>query len=370
MFNQTKNLFSLDNKNINFLLKGFIATVLIVGSFFVASSAKALIKDPASVSSQSELQKELDNNVGTIIISNDFDVTSTVLISHPVTIKGNGKTISFAGNDRDVWSTTHNPYIFQVYNTDNVVIENITLTHGNAGLFVNDSKVRLEGEIDVSGNGYGGIESTNTKAVLDLSDATLKNSTEAFGLPTVWEDGTTGTTVNNFVGTTSLTAKSGQFQYYLVASNATKTVPVAPVIINSGGSFGGGFGGGSGYSGAVAVIAPTITSTPVTTTPEVTTTSTTTSATSIDTAPTVTVSPVGEVLGEQSYNFTLTLRKGSKGEEVKNLQEFLNTELGLDLSLDGIFGPKTEAAVVKFQLAHSLKGDGIVGPLTRAVLNK
>lgn len=37
--------------------------------------------------------------------------------------------------------------------------------------------------------------------------------------------------------------------------------------------------------------------------------------------------------------------------------------------LDGRFGPLTEAAVVRFQVAHGLPADGIAGPLTRAALH-
>ena len=53
-----------------------------------------------------------------------------------------------------------------------------------------------------------------------------------------------------------------------------------------------------------------------------------------------------------------TIKKGSKGEDVQVLQKKLN------LTDDGIFGPKTEEAVKKFQKEHSLVADGIVGPLT------
>ena len=53
-----------------------------------------------------------------------------------------------------------------------------------------------------------------------------------------------------------------------------------------------------------------------------------------------------------------TLRKGSRGEEVKALQRKLNL---LD---DGIFGPLTEEAVKDFQRANGLEADGIVGPKT------
>ena len=54
----------------------------------------------------------------------------------------------------------------------------------------------------------------------------------------------------------------------------------------------------------------------------------------------------------------MTLRKGTKGNEVKLLQEFLDTEA------DGIFGPGTERAVKKWQSENGLVVDGIVGPAT------
>lgn len=81
-------------------------------------------------------------------------------------------------------------------------------------------------------------------------------------------------------------------------------------------------------------------------------------------------SKAGKVLGAEKYNFTLNLGYGSIGEEVKELQKFLN-EKGFESGKeDSIFGPITKAAVMRFQIANGLKGDGIVGPLTRAALNK
>ena len=78
---------------------------------------------------------------------------------------------------------------------------------------------------------------------------------------------------------------------------------------------------------------------------------------------------IGKVLGAEKFNFTKFMKNGSKGTEIIELQNFLTT-LGYTLVADGKFGPKTKGAVVKFQIANSLKGDGIVGALTRAVLNK
>lgn len=58
-----------------------------------------------------------------------------------------------------------------------------------------------------------------------------------------------------------------------------------------------------------------------------------------------------------------TLKKGDRGDEVKTLQEALNTN-GYQLTVDGAFGGKTENAVKDFQNKHKLTADGIVGPKT------
>lgn len=53
-----------------------------------------------------------------------------------------------------------------------------------------------------------------------------------------------------------------------------------------------------------------------------------------------------------------TIKLGSKGEDVKILQQKLN------LVVDGVFGPITEETVKSFQKANGLVADGIVGPNT------
>lgn len=64
------------------------------------------------------------------------------------------------------------------------------------------------------------------------------------------------------------------------------------------------------------------------------------------------------------------IKNGSKGELVKNLQEALS-KLGYKVGkIDGIFGDKTENAVVEFQEAHNLYADGIVGENTEKELRK
>jgi putative chitinase len=57
-----------------------------------------------------------------------------------------------------------------------------------------------------------------------------------------------------------------------------------------------------------------------------------------------------------------TLRRGSKGDDVKRMQ----AKLGL--VADGDFGPGTEAALKKWQAANGLTADGVAGPKTLAKL--
>jgi peptidoglycan hydrolase-like protein with peptidoglycan-binding domain len=62
--------------------------------------------------------------------------------------------------------------------------------------------------------------------------------------------------------------------------------------------------------------------------------------------------------------YTLTddvIRQGSKGESVKWLQWELDSK-GYPLNVDGIYGPKTEAAVRQFQTDVFV--DGIAGEIT------
>jgi putative chitinase len=52
------------------------------------------------------------------------------------------------------------------------------------------------------------------------------------------------------------------------------------------------------------------------------------------------------------------LRRGSRGAEVKRMQE------ALKISADGIFGPGTERSLKSWQRANGLTADGIAGPAT------
>lgn len=78
----------------------------------------------------------------------------------------------------------------------------------------------------------------------------------------------------------------------------------------------------------------------------------------------------GVVLGQNHFNFTQKMKFGSQGNEVMELQKFLNAK-GYNCGVaDGRFGKMTEGALKQFQAANKLDVDGIVGPMTRSYLNK
>jgi peptidoglycan hydrolase-like protein with peptidoglycan-binding domain len=58
----------------------------------------------------------------------------------------------------------------------------------------------------------------------------------------------------------------------------------------------------------------------------------------------------------------ITLDAGSKGNQVRKLQE------ALQIKADGIYGPETQAAVLQYQATHGLAVDGIAGPKTTTAL--
>ena len=97
--------------------------------------------------------------------------------------------------------------------------------------------------------------------------------------------------------------------------------------------------------------------------------------------------PTPKVVGTP-FVFTSNLKLGMKGNDVKQLQIFLNQRLDVPLAKSGagspgnetdFFGPLTKAAVIRYQEQHAqdilapwnlTKGTGFVGRTTRAKINE
>lgn len=59
-----------------------------------------------------------------------------------------------------------------------------------------------------------------------------------------------------------------------------------------------------------------------------------------------------------------TLKRGSRGNEVKELQKYLSKEKFYHSKIDGIFGKKTKEAVIRFQQNNHLPVTGIIDKKT------
>jgi peptidoglycan hydrolase-like protein with peptidoglycan-binding domain len=63
-----------------------------------------------------------------------------------------------------------------------------------------------------------------------------------------------------------------------------------------------------------------------------------------------------------------TLKLGEHGTTVKELQRALRSLGYAPGSIDGVFGPSTQRALIAFQTARHLTPDGVLGPATRAAM--
>ncbi|HIR48869.1 MAG TPA: hypothetical protein IAB35_02720 [Candidatus Faecimonas gallistercoris] len=178
-----------------------------------------------------------DESVTKIELTQDIEITERGVITTAKEIDGNGYKITYTGGfknggDKTTWgSDTSNGdgiYVILAWHT-NVTLKDITLTGGNVGLSANGANVTLEGTINVSGNGFGGIEVTDGGDDPRLPSLTINgtivNTTETAATPTLWTDGLTDeevATVNieyNGVQAAAYRTDKGQVQLFLNTAN-------------------------------------------------------------------------------------------------------------------------------------------------------
>lgn len=70
-----------------------------------------------------------------------------------------------------------------------------------------------------------------------------------------------------------------------------------------------------------------------------------------------------------TYNFgNTTLKIGSTGDTVTDLQKFLNNTISAGLEINGTFDAKVDAAIKQWQTDHKLTADGVVGTKTKEAM--
>lgn len=182
---------------------------LFISAFMVVPFMEVNAAEPVEVTTADELYNYLEGSeVTEVKLMNDIETTHKINVTSDKIIDGNGYKITYVGTFKDgnknnkVWgSNAEAPYdggvyVIQAYDA-NVTIKNITLTGGNVGLSANGANLTLEGKIDVSGNGYGGIEltkgasSTLSVPSLTMNNVTLVNDSESSTTPTLWTDNLT-----------------------------------------------------------------------------------------------------------------------------------------------------------------------------------
>ena len=77
---------------------------------------------------------------------------------------------------------------------------------------------------------------------------------------------------------------------------------------------------------------------------------------------------VNNALQADNQSVQTLSKNGSRGEEVRKIQERLKAWGYYNGNVDGIFGPQTEEAVRYFQSKNGLQVDGIAGPATLAAI--
>ena len=200
-----------------------------------------------------------DTSISSVELTTPITVTKEAQLHRNFSIDGGnqkistaatGKVFTFLKNgefhdiviessaDNKEW---HSSWGMQFF-TGNNTVTNLKVTGCNGALLVNGAKVTLKGTIDVSGNTFGGIEvskgvGVENKGILDITEATLINTTEEYGKPTIWvgKDLDESGEVIGAQGMTKIlfTKEDGtqQYHFYLNPENAVKpTEPESPEL--------------------------------------------------------------------------------------------------------------------------------------------
>ena len=207
-----------------------------------------------------------DDSIDTIFIGADIsDLTSRIVVNRPVTIEGQGHTLSFtdaingaadgyrhglvienvkdavvvnnlkvtmnAVQDQDMVydSNWNGVYAIQAYNSKNVTLKDITVSGADGGILVNSSVVTLDGTITLNGNEFGGIEVSKgdnvdlSASTLNINGATLAFENESYPRPTIWIDGlNAGNVINGADNMFTNLDKEDQNRYYLDEGKSQK----------------------------------------------------------------------------------------------------------------------------------------------------
>lgn len=169
----------------------------------------------------------------------------------------------------------------------------------------------------------------------------------------------TSTSTSTPTSTTTSSSYTNALGSALLIDSTTSTVPMTSNVAGCSGT--SGFSGTTGQSCSgntttLTVITPTI----IAGCDNRTSGFSTTNGVSC-------VGNTGSTTTSVSYNLgNSTLKNGSKGESVKQLQKLLNKLLKLGLKEDGTLGPKTITVIKQWQKNHGLVADGLVGAKTKA----
>ena len=216
-----------------------------------------------------------------------------------------------------------------------------------------------------------------TNATITWTTDEAADSQVAYGTTSAYRATTTldSTLVTSHsVDLSSLSANT-TYHFQIITTDGSSSVATssdqtfATAAASSGG--GGGGGGGGPIAGSLS------SSSLVNTNAIPPATSATTSSSTAAAATSTTQGPGPASPSSFAFTFIRSLQIGSKGEDVRELQIYLNG-LGFPVSMSGVgspgqetdyFGRATQAALVKFQLANGITTDtGYFGPRTRALI--